>query len=210
MKFRSYLIVTSACLAVGIGALTIRAEDSAAPSVEPDPAAAQTELMAKITEAQPRIERLKSFVGQWKVEQKMYIAGPDAPPIELTGTEKVTMLGEYWLLSEFESEMMGQPYHGRATVGYDVVKGHYVMYWVDTMAPYGMFFNGTYDEETGTFSYEYETKDIWAGTGLDTVFTITQRPQDDGILEWRMTSNSALGEMLIMEATYTRVEEEQE
>jgi hypothetical protein len=134
----------------------------------------------------------------------MYFGGPGAPPTEQKGKETMTMLGEYWLLGEVESEMMGQPFKGHSIVGYDVMKEKYVMYWVDTMAPYGMFFEGTYDESTRTFTYECRMKDAY--TGLDAVYTIKDREQPDGTFAWEMTQKSSMGEMKMMEATYTRVE----
>lgn len=205
MKRRMILGLAALVLAFTLGNLTTRAQDTPAPPADFDPEAAQAAVMQKIQDAKPHIDRLKPMAGKWEMKQKLYFGGPGAPPTEQSAIENRAMLGEYWLLGEVDSEMMGSPFQGRSVAGYDIMKDKYVMYWVDTMAPYGMFFEGTYDEATKTFTYECAMKDAW--TGLDAVFTITDREQPDGSTIWTMTQKSAMGEMKLMESVCTRIDE---
>ena len=98
----------------------------------------------------PEHEMLKKDVGTWDATVEMFM--PGAPPSVSKGTEIVTMLGGFWQLSEFKSEMMGQPFEGRGTMGYDPAKKRYVGIWVDTMTPGFSTVEATYDPATKTMT----------------------------------------------------------
>ena len=97
----------------------------------------------------PEHEMLRKDVGTWDATVEMFMA-PGAPPSVSKGTEIVTMLGGFWQITEFKSEMMGQPFEGRGAMGYDPAKKKYVGTWVDTMAPAYYTVEGTYDAATKT------------------------------------------------------------
>jgi hypothetical protein len=99
----------------------------------------------------PEHEMLKKDVGTWDATVEMFTA-PGAAPSVSKGTETVTMLGGFWQLSEFKSEMMGQPFEGRGTTGYDPAKKKYVGTWVDTMTPGYYTTEGTYDPAKKTLT----------------------------------------------------------
>ena len=82
----------------------------------------------------PEHEMLRKDVGTWDATVEMFMA-PGAPPEVSKGTETVTMMGGFWQITEFKSEMMGQPFEGRGATGYDPAKKKYVGTWVDTMTP---------------------------------------------------------------------------
>jgi hypothetical protein len=95
---------------------------------------------------QPTTEHkaLEEHVGTWNVDCSFYM-DPSQPPMEVQATEKVEMFGGFWTTSLFESEMFGQPFQGRATLGYDPNAGEYVSTWVDTMSPTLFKFTGKFD-----------------------------------------------------------------
>ena len=99
----------------------------------------------------PEHEMLKKDVGTWDATVEMFMA-PGAPPAVSKGTETVTMMGGFWQLTEFKSEMMGQPFEGRGAMGYDPAKKKFVGTWVDTMAPAYYTVEGTYDAATKTLT----------------------------------------------------------
>jgi hypothetical protein len=190
-------------LAFSAGALSTRAQDTPAAPTDFDPEAAMAAFTEKVQASKPEIDRLKTLAGKWEAKQKFYFSGPGEAPTEQTSVEVRTMLGEYWIMGAVDSEMMGMPFQGRSITGYDIMKQKYVTYWVDTMGPYGMFFEGTYDEATKTYTYICEMKDAW--TGLDSVYTIIETEQPDGSTQWSMSQKSAMGELKLMEAVYTRI-----
>jgi len=105
------------------------------------PALAQ---MPPMPQPGPEHELLKKDVGTWDATVEMFMA-PGAPPSVSKGTETLTMMGGFWLLSEFKAEMMGQPFEGRGTTGYDPGRKKYVGTWVDSMTPGYYTVEGTYD-----------------------------------------------------------------
>ena len=79
-------------------------------------------------------QKLKEHAGNWKVACKFYME-PGKPPMETSAKETVEMVGEFWTVSKFESEMMGAPFLGRATLGFEPQSGKFVSTWIDSMSP---------------------------------------------------------------------------
>src|SRR5882672_5407809 len=71
---------------------------------------------------------------------------PGKPMMESKGIEIASMgLGGFWLSYEYKGEMMGAPFTGRGTMGYDQQKKKYVGTWIDSMKS-GLFLSeGTGD-----------------------------------------------------------------
>jgi hypothetical protein len=89
---------------------------------------------------------LKQLVGEWKVTGKMFLA-PGQPPIESAGTEKVRVLGDYWVVTEGQATIMDTPLHSLMTLGFDAAKGKFVGTWIDSSNGYMWHFEGTLDAE---------------------------------------------------------------
>ncbi len=125
-------------------------------------------------------EALKFFEGTWDATAK-FMAEPGKPMAESKGSEKAEMvLGGFWLTFEYKGEMMGAPFTGRGTLGFDQQKQKYVGTWIDSMKS-GLFLSeGTADEHGKVFTmiaqgycdgegkaitmkqvYEIKDKDAW-------------------------------------------------
>ena len=83
---------------------------------------------------QPTAEHknLEEYAGNWKVACKFYM-DPSQPPMETNATEKIELVGDFWTVSRFESNMMGAPFVGSALLGYEPHTGKFVSTWVDSM-----------------------------------------------------------------------------
>lgn len=76
----------------------------------------------------------KAFVGEWKTTTKLYM-DPTGEPMVSEGTASAkAIFGGKFIEETFESSMMGQPFSGRSTSGYDNTKKLFVTSWVDSMA----------------------------------------------------------------------------
>ncbi|MES2773241.1 MAG: DUF1579 domain-containing protein [Bacteroidota bacterium] len=95
---------------------------------------------------------LAKFDGDWVGETTMWMA-PDAPPMKSPGScnNKMVMGGRYQE-STFKGDMMGMPFEGKSTTGYDNVKKVYVSTWIDNMGTGIMTMEGTWDEATKTLA----------------------------------------------------------
>jgi hypothetical protein len=123
------------------------------------PAAAQDtsaepshEEMMKVYEAAaapgPEHAMLAKNAGRWNATVKSWM-DPQGEPEVSEGTEESEMIfGGRYLSSHFKGSMMGQPYEGMGTLGYDNVKKKYVGTWFDTMSTGIMSFEGDYNPET--------------------------------------------------------------
>lgn len=94
---------------------------------------------------------LADDVGTWDAVVEMRMA-PGAPPETSKGIEKVSMLGGFWQVTDFESTMMGQPFKGHGLAGFDPAKKKYVWTWVDSMSSGLSIGEGTYDAQTKTLT----------------------------------------------------------
>jgi len=124
---------------------------AATPQMTPQEQAAMAE-MAQLGTPGEMHKLLAGMEGDWAVEAKMYMS-PGTPPMESKGTavKKLVYDGRY-LTEEFNGDMMGTPFQGRATTGYDNSKKKYVGTWMDSMSTAIMFSEGTYDPATKTLA----------------------------------------------------------
>ncbi len=114
--------------------------------------------------AQPTKEHeiLKEGVGTWDGTIKLFSA-PGEEPAESKCTETVELVGGMWLVSKFEGEIMGTPFEGRGTSGYDPEKKKYVGTWIDSVSPTMMLMEGDYDPATKTLTATAEGRDPASG-----------------------------------------------
>ncbi len=92
-------------------------------------------------------QQLKDHAGTWKVACKFYME-PGQPPMETAATETIEMVGEFWTLSKYQADMMGMPFVGRATLGFEPHAGRFVSTWIDSMTPALFTFTGEQKGDT--------------------------------------------------------------
>lgn len=125
-----------------------------------------------LPEPTPEHELLQRTVGAWNVKCTYFMVDP---PLENEARETVEPVGPFWTVSRFEAEMMGTPFVGRATCGYDPFEQRFVGTWVDSMLPVLYPYDGTYDEGTRTLAMK--------GRG--------NMPQFGGVCDYRMVQQFA-------------------
>jgi hypothetical protein len=99
--------------------------------------------------------------GVWDVTMEMSF--PGGPPMTMTGVETSTLMGGRWLITKFESDMMGQPFEGHGITGWDPAKKAYVGVWADTTGTQITHSESTYDKETDTITGWMEMPDPMGG-----------------------------------------------
>ena len=115
------------------------------------PAAAAAPAAPVLPKPGPEHAALKPQAGEWDATVESFMA-PGQPPLLSKGTETGTMIGDFWLVSDFKSDMMGQPFTGHGTLGYDPAKKKYVSTWIDSMTPTLSLGESDYDAATHTFT----------------------------------------------------------
>ena len=113
----------------------------------PGTAAPEADMAAMMKAMTPgdQHKQLSRMAGDWTFTNKMWMA-PDAPPAESNGTMHAEMiLGGRYVQSVWKGNMMGQPFEGRGTDGYDNLSQKHVSSWVDNMGTGIMYSTGTCD-----------------------------------------------------------------
>ncbi len=98
---------------------------------------------------------LQQFVGEWESKTQAYME-PGKPPVEMSGTETVRPLGEFWTISEIKSTMADTPFTGNMTLGYDAEAQKYVGTWVDSMTGHMWKYEGAVDPSGKILTLETE------------------------------------------------------
>jgi len=147
----------------------------------------------------PELDVLKADVGTWDVEIKTW-GGPGEPTVT-RGKETNRMLGGFWLLTDFQGNMMGLEFKGHGIYGYDTEKKQYVGTWIDSLSPNKMEMVGKHDHDNRTMTFE------GMGPGPDgnpAKHVLTSKYKDDGTRV--MTMHMQVGEdmMKIFEMDYTK------
>lgn len=148
----------------------------------------------------PEHEVLKNDVGAWDATVEMM--GPGAPPTVSKGAETNTMVGGLWLVTDFKSEMMGQPFQGHGVSGYDAAKKKYVGTWVDSMSSGLNLGESTYDPKTKTMTGVMEGPDM--SGKMEKMKTVTEWKDADTRIFTMYTTGPDGKEATAMRITYKR------
>lgn len=104
-------------------------------------------------------QQILAGVGDW--EGSITLFGiPGVEPTPVPAKEKITGIGGFWVISDFTSEFMGQPYHGSGHVGYDADKKKFIGTWVDGMSSYLSVMEGEYDESKKALVMRWKAPDM--------------------------------------------------
>jgi hypothetical protein len=123
---------------------------------------------------------LQQLVGEWEFAGEASM-GPDDPPHQSKGTERVTTLGDLWVVGDGMGEMPGEGAVGqmRITLGYDPMKGKFVGNWIGSMMPGQWIYEGELDDARKVLTLNTVGPDMSAmeGCGADGLPTDGSAPK---------------------------------
>lgn len=111
-------------------------------------------------------KKLAKMAGSWDAKVQHWMA-PGAPVEESEGSADMEVLyGGRFVVQEFTSEWMGEPFEGIGLFGYDNIQKEFQSVWIDSMATGMMFSSGEMAEdgaitEEGTFSCPLTNSKRW-------------------------------------------------
>lgn len=158
--------------------------------------------MAYATPGDPH-KTMSTLVGTWDIAMTNYM-DPSGKPTEqkATATFKSLMDGRY-IVEEIDGNIMGQPFHGMGTYGYDNGMKKYVSTWIDNMGTGIMTGTGTSSDGGKTITWLSRGYDAMSGKEAD--YRSTVKIVSDDQLHFEMYGPGPDGkEAKIMESTYTR------
>jgi len=130
MKIRTAALLSLFALSLSVApGIALAQADKPAPPPGMDHAA--MERAAKAATPGEHHKQLQHMVGDWTYSSKMWMA-PGQPAMESNGTiHSESLLGGRYVLSVYKRDMMGMPFEGHSTDGFDNNTGKYVSSWVD-------------------------------------------------------------------------------
>ncbi len=154
----------------------------------------------KMPEPTPQHARMMESVGTWDVKAKHFME-PGKPPMEATAVERIDAVGGFWVVSRYDSNIMGQPFVGHGTMGYSPERRAYFMTWIDSMSPFCFQFEGNYDASGKVLTMKSKGPDMQGG--MTDWRSVTEHKDKDHIV-FKMFMMTPHGEMQLMENAYTR------
>jgi hypothetical protein len=148
--------------------------------------------------------KLEPFTGSWNTETRVYLQGPDKPPMVTKGTAELRWsLGKRFLKQEASGEMFGKPFQGIGFTGYSVVHKRYEMFWIDNSTTEMSMGAGTYDKSGKVLSFYGTIDDPANGQyGKNVLYTLTMTGNDKFI--FGMADPSENPPVKFAEIIYTR------
>lgn len=144
-------------------------------------------------------------LGTWDAKITASMGGPGQPPSVTEGVEVNRMLGDLWLISDFEGDFGGMPFTGHSQIGYDPAKGSYVMSWVDSMNPRLSTMTGSYDADSKTFTFVGKAFDQMLNKEVDQMTSSTLIDEDHKRFKLQMKAPEYGDDWVtFMEIDYTR------
>lgn len=140
--------------------------------------------------------------GKWNGEVSMWMQ-PGAPPAKSTSTcVNKMILGGRYQESRHTGNMMGMPFEGISTLGWDNARKILVSTWVDNMGTGIMYLEGAWDDATKSAAFKGKSTDPITKTEIDIreVFTII----DDNTQKMEMYCTQNGQEFKTMEIKFTR------
>ncbi|MBS1496700.1 MAG: DUF1579 domain-containing protein [Bacteroidetes bacterium] len=177
------------------------------PTVKNTPAPPDSATMMKnwqnymaVTDMQ---KMMATWNGDWDSDITMW-EQPGTPPQKSKGhTTNKMILGGRYQISTHSAIMMGMPFEGQSTLGYDNAKKIFVCSWVDNMGTGILSMKGPWNASTKTMTLTGSMLD--PSTGMDTNIRQTLTLVDDKTQLMQMYVNGADGkEYKSMEIKYTR------
>jgi hypothetical protein len=141
--------------------------------------------------------------GTWEAEVEQWMA-PGTPSTKAKATNiQSAALGGRYVIGKFTSTMMGQPFEGMSTMGFDNARKVFTSTWVDNMGTGIVHMSGTYDEATKTMNMKgYQTDAL---TGKDSDIREEMKMIDDNTYSMAMYGTGPDGkEMKFMEGTFKK------
>jgi hypothetical protein len=198
MKVRGIAILCLLALSAPVVAQEKKAEGT------PPGEAEMMAAMMKAGEPGENHKHLGRMAGDWEYTSKMWMA-PGQAPEESKGTMHGEMLmGGRYLQHHWKGNMMGMPFEGMGTEGYDNTTKKFMSNWIDNMGTGMMTSTGTCDEAGKVCTLTGDMVDPMSGQTMTTKEVITWIDNDHFKNEMYGKNPASGNEMKMMEINASR------
>lgn len=168
-----------------------------------DSAKAMAAMMQNATPGEQH-KMLAKSVGTWNADVTFWM-GMGKPANNSKGTSVTnSILNGLYIESKFSGDMMGMPFNGVATTGYDLAAKEYVSTWMENMNSSPMIMRGTWDDAQKAIVSTGSQKDPTTGQEctLKQVFKIVD--DNNQVMEMYGPDPQTGKEFKMVEIKYTR------
>jgi hypothetical protein len=146
---------------------------------------------------------MATWNGTWNAEVTSWMK-PGAPPMTSKGKMvNKTVFNGLYQQSSFSGDMMGMPFQGASTTGYDNHKKVFVSSWIDNMGSGIMHMEGPWDDASKSMTMT--GKMVNPGTGEECSYRQVMKIVDDKTQVMEMYGPDEEGkEFKVMEIKYTK------
>ncbi len=188
---------------------TPKAVDSAAtaaPAAEATPAPPALDSATKAKNAETYMmpgemqKLMASMNGKWSGDVTMYV--PTESKSKVTIEYNMIMGGRFQVM-KYKGTMMGMPFEGMGTMGYDNLRKVFTNTWIDNMSTSVMYMEGNYDAATKTIDMKGKSTDPETGAQGEMRQVMKMLDDKTTIMEMYMTPPGGQ-EMKFMESKNTK------
>jgi hypothetical protein len=182
---------------------TVVKDETPAEAAKPMDSAAMMKAWTDYATPGDMHKMLASEAGSWTTESSMWM-DPSAPPEKSTGSAEIKMAyGGRYQTSVHKGTIMGQPFEGTATVGYNNASKKFESTWMDNMGTGVMYSTGDYDAASKSITFSGRCVDPM--TGKEKTFREIYTIVDDNTRKMEMFDTDPSGkEYKSMEMTMKR------
>jgi hypothetical protein len=116
----------------------------------------------------PVQQMMAKSAGAWTGAVTTWMQEGAAPTNSILESTNEMILGGRYLQTTHKGTMMGSPFEGIGTMGYDNAKKVYVSSWVDNMGTGILYMEGSYDDATKTMTLNGKSTDPLTGKDIPT------------------------------------------
>jgi hypothetical protein len=199
------LLFTAAIPLAAAGMLFAGSAAQSAPksAAKPASAAAPAPAMPPPEKPGPMHEMMKADAGTWDAEVKMSMPGMPASTDKGTRVSRLDASG-FWLISDFTSNFMGQPFSGHEIQGYDAMRKRAIYTWVDSTASWMDHGEGDCDPSGKACTYHSRAPDMMRPGKWTDMQSVYERIDADH-QRFTMSTRGADGKFAVMMViNYTR------
>lgn len=168
------------------------------------PSAGAEEAWAKAGAVGENHKLIATLSGKWKSANKFWMV-PDTEPMSTESAIDGSMImGGRFLQRTMKGDMMGMPFEGLETFGFDNIRNKFVSTWIDNMGTAIYFSEGTQDPATKVITMMGTMDDPETGKPKKTRSTLKIDSPDQHTFVMFETPTGGK-EAKVMEIVYTRV-----
>jgi hypothetical protein len=147
--------------------------------------------------------QLAKAVGDWKGSTKMWMDEGQEPMVMDSRVQCEMALGGRYLTARYTGQMMGMPFEGISTMGYDNAAKKYVSSWVDNMGTGLIYMEGRWRDDVKGIEIKGMAVDPMTGKEMKMRQIMMMKDANTQVIEMYMDMNGK--EMKSMEITLTRM-----